>query len=502
MTQQIEKTQESTSSQNQIRNVRIQKMNNLRERGLNPYPYGYDKDIMAQDLQDKYKDLAVGEETEDYYHVAGRVMANRNTGMFIDLVDASGKIQIFSHKENLSEEDLATLKTIDIGDIVGFYGSVRRTPRGELTIKAKSLEILSKSLLPLPEKFHGLTDVETKYRQRYVDMIVNEDVKKTFQQRSLIIQKVREYLINKGFMEVETPMLHPQAGGANARPFITHHNTLDMDMFLRIAPELYLKRLMVGGVSEAIFEINRSFRNEGIDTRHNPEFTMMELYQAYVDYNDMMNLIENLVSSVAKDVLGTTKITFQGKEIDLTPPWDRKTMLGSIKEATGIDFMEIYDAKQAVEAAKKLHVPVDEDMNWGQVVEAVFEEKIEPSLIQPCHIIDYPREISPLAKVHRDNSRLTERFETRINGWELANAFSELTDPIDQRSRFEAQALAKANGDEEAMELDDDFINALEYGMPPTGGMGMGIDRLVMLLTNSQTIRDVIAFPTMRPTEK
>ena len=501
MSQQIEKTQESNSSQNQIRQVRIQKMNNLRERGLNPYPYGYEKDIMAQDLQDKYKDLPIGEEIEDCYHVAGRVMANRNTGMFIDLVDATGKIQIFSHKENLSEEDLKTLKTIDIGDIVGFYGSVRRTPRGELTIKAKSLKILSKSLLPLPEKFHGLTDVETKYRQRYVDMIVNDDVKKTFQKRSLIIQKVREYLINKGFMEVETPMLHPQAGGANARPFITHHNTLDMDMFLRIAPELYLKRLMVGGVSEKIFEINRSFRNEGIDTRHNPEFTMMELYQAYVDYNDMMELTENLVAFVAQEVLGTTKIQYGENEIDLTPPWDRKTMLGAIKEMTGVDFGEFYTAKEAYDKAKSMHIEVDEEMNWGQVVEAVFEEKVEPTLIQPVHIIDYPREISPLAKVHRDNDRLTERFETRVNGWEIANAFSELSDPIDQRHRFEAQALAKANGDEEAMEIDEDYINALEYGLAPTGGMGMGIDRLVMLLTNSPTIRDVIAFPTLKKVE-
>ena len=346
MTQKPEKNQESGSSQSQIRKVRIQKMENLRERGLNPYPYGYDKDIMAQDLQEKYKELPIGEETEDFYHVAGRVMANRNTGMFIDLVDASGKIQIFSHKENLSEEDLKTLKTIDIGDIVGFYGSVRRTPRGELTIKATSLKILSKSLLPLPEKFHGLTDVETKYRQRYVDMIVNDDVRQTFKKRSLIIQKVREYLTGLGFMEVETPMLHPQAGGANARPFITHHNTLDMDMYLRIAPELYLKRLMVGGVSEKIFEINRSFRNEGIDTRHNPEFTMMELYQAYVDYNDMMTLTENLVAHVAKEVLGTTKITYGENEIDLTPPWDRKTMLGAVEEAK--------------EKAKSVHVDADD----------------------------------------------------------------------------------------------------------------------------------------------
>ena len=498
MTQQLEKNQESTSSQNQIRQVRIQKMNNLRERGLNPYPYGYDKDIMAQDLQDKYKDLAVGEEVEDSYHVAGRVMANRNSGMFIDLVDASGKIQIFSHKENLSEEDLQTLKTIDIGDVVGFYGSVRRTPRGELTIKAKSLQILSKSLLPLPEKFHGLTDVETKYRQRYVDMIVNEDVKKTFQQRSLIIQKVREYLINKGFMEVETPMLHPQAGGANARPFITHHNTLDMDMFLRIAPELYLKRLMVGGVSEKIFEINRCFRNEGIDTRHNPEFTMMELYQAYVDYNDMMELTENLVAFVAQEVLGTTKIQYGENEIDLTPPWDRKTMLGAVEEATGIDFNKIETVEEAKEKAKSVNVDADDCDNWGQVVERVFEEKIEGSLIQPIHIYDYPRDISPLAKVHRDNPRLTERFETRVNGWEISNAFSELTDPIDQRARFEAQMEAKAAGDDEAMPIDEDYICALEHGVPPMGGLGLGIDRLIMLLTNSPSIRDVIAFPTLK----
>lgn len=498
MTQQLDKTQESNSSQNQIRQVRIQKMNNLRERGLNPYPYGYDKDIMAQDLQDKYKDLAVGEEIEDCYHVAGRVMANRNTGMFIDLVDASGKIQIFSHKENLSEDDLKTLKTIDIGDIVGFYGSVRRTPRGELTIKAKSLEILSKSLLPLPEKFHGLTDVETKYRQRYVDMIVNDDVKKTFQKRSLIIQKVREYLINKGFMEVETPMLHPQAGGANARPFITHHNTLDMDMFLRIAPELYLKRLMVGGVSEKIFEINRCFRNEGIDTRHNPEFTMMELYQAYVDYNDMMELTENLVAFVAQEVLGTTKIQYGENEIDLTPPWDRKTMLGAVEEATGIDFGKIETVEEAKEKAKSVQIDADDCDNWGQVVERVFEEKIEGSLIQPIHIYDYPRDISPLAKVHRDNPRLTERFETRVNGWEISNAFSELTDPIDQRARFEAQMAAKAAGDEEAMPIDEDYICALEHGVPPMGGLGLGIDRLIMLLTNSPSIRDVIAFPTLK----
>ena len=298
--------------------------------------------------------------------------------------------------------------------------------------------------------------------------------------------------------QVETPMLHPQAGGANAKPFITHHNALDMDMFLRIAPELYLKRLMVGGLSEKIFEINRSFRNEGIDTRHNPEFTMMELYQAYVDYNDMMVLTENLVSSVAQEVLGTMKIQYGENEIDLTPPWDRKTMLGAVREATGIDFNTVFTVEDAKEKAKSVGVNAEDCDNWGQVIDLIFEEKVEPSLIQPVHIIDYPRDISPLAKVHRDNDRLTERFETRVNGWEIANAFSELTDPIDQRMRFEAQALAKVNGDEEAMSIDEDFICALEHGMPPAGGLGIGIDRIVMLLTNSPSIRDVIAFPTMR----
>ena len=491
-------THESISPKENIRQGRIQKLNDLTDKGINPYPYSFNKDANAQDLQDKYKDLAIGEETEDCYSIAGRIMAMRNTGMFIDLMDASGKIQIFCHKENMDEEAIKTLKLIDIGDIVGFYGSIRRTPRGELSIKAKNYKLLSKALLSLPEKFHGLTDVETRYRQRYVDLIVNEESRDTLKKRSLIVQKMREYLIKEGFLEVETPMLHPQAGGANARPFVTHHNTLDMEMFLRIAPELYLKRLMVGGLSEKIFEINRSFRNEGCDTRHNPEFTMIELYQAYVDYNEMMALAENMVSSIAQDVLGTMKIKFGDKEIDLTPPWDRKTMLGAIKEYTGIDFNTYFTAKEAAEQAKKMGIETEETDNWGQILDKIFEEKVEPHLIQPIHIIDYPRDISPLAKVHRDNDRLTERFETRINGWEVANAFSELTDPIDQRYRFEAQARAKAQGDEEACDIDEDFINALEYGMPPTGGMGMGIDRIVMLLTNSQTIREVIAFPTMR----
>lgn len=489
---------EGISPKENIRQGRMQKLTDLADKGINPYPYSFNKDAQASDLQEKYKDLPVEKETEDFYSVAGRVMAMRNSGMFIDLMDDSGKIQIFCHKENMDEELIKTLKLIDVGDIVGFYGSIRRTPRGELSIKAKNYKLLAKALLSLPEKFHGLTDVETRYRQRYVDLIVNEESRDTLRKRSLIIQKIRRYLIEQGFLEVETPMLHQQAGGATAKPFLTHHNALDMDMFLRIAPELHLKRLMVGGLSEKIFEINRCFRNEGIDTRHNPEFTLLELYQAYVDYNEMMALTENMVSTIAQDVLGTMKIKYGDKEIDLTPPWDRKTMLGAIKEYTGIDFNEFYTAKEAAEQAERMGIHTETTDNWGQVLDKIFEEKVEPHLIQPIHIIDYPRDISPLAKVHRDNDRLTERFESRINGWEVANAFSELTDPIDQRGRFEAQARAKAAGDEEACDIDEDYIQALEYGLPPTGGLGVGIDRLVMLLTNSQSIRDVIAFPTMK----
>lgn len=499
MTDELNKTKhESISPKETIRQARVQKLADLADKGINPYPYSYNKDANAKDLQEKYKDLPTGEETEDYYSVAGRIMAMRNSGMFIDLMDASGKIQVFCHKDNLDEEAIKTLKLIDIGDIAGFYGSIRRTPRGELSIKVKRYKLLSKALLSLPEKFHGLTDVETRYRQRYVDLIVNEESRDTLRKRSLIVQKIRQYLTNQGFLEVETPMLHPQAGGATARPFVTHHNSLDMEMYLRIAPELYLKRLMVGGLSEKIFEINRSFRNEGLSPKHNPEFTMIELYQAYVDYNEMMALVENMVSSIAQDVLGTMKIKYGDQEIDLTPPWDRKTMLGAIKEYTGIDFNTFYTAKEAADKAKEMGIEVEDTDKWGQILDKIFEEKVEPHLIQPIHIIDYPRDISPLAKVHRDNDRLTERFESRVNGWEICNAFSELTDPIDQRNRFEAQAKAKAEGDEEACDIDEDFINALEYGMPPTGGMGMGIDRLTMLLTNSQTIREVIAFPTMR----
>ncbi len=488
------------TSLDNLRNIRIQKLNDLVDQGINPYPYMFDRTASAKELQDKYKDLPSGEEDTEVYSLAGRVMAMRNSGMFMDLVDSSGKIQLFSHKENIDEDKLKLLKLLDVGDILGVSGTIRRTPRGELSLKVKNLKILSKSLLPLPEKWHGLTDIETRYRQRYLDMIMNPEVKDTFYKRSQIMKEIRSYLTDHGFLEVETPMLQTLAGGAAARPFKTFHNSLDTEMFLRIAPELHLKRLMVGGLSEKIFEINRNFRNEGLSPKHNPEFTMLELYQAYVDYNEMMVLTENLISTMAEKVLGTTIIDYQGVEIDLTPPWDRMTMLGAIKKFTDVDFGQFLSAPEAIEEAKKLNVDVEDTDSWGQILDKVFEVKVEPHLIQPVHIIDYPRDISPLSKPHRDDNRLVERFETRINGWEVANAFSELTDPIDQKRRFEQQIEARQENDEETpVRIDEDYITALEYGMPPAGGLGVGIDRIIMLLTNSKHIKDVIAFPTLRP---
>jgi lysyl-tRNA synthetase class 2 len=483
-----------------LRDTRIQKLNDLVDKGINPYPYTYDRTASALELQEKYAELPLGEEDSKIFNLAGRIMAIRNSGMFIDLVDSSGKIQLFIHKDNISEEKLGILKLLDVGDLIGACGTIRRTPRGELSLKVKDFKLLSKSLLPLPEKWHGLTDTETRYRQRYLDMIINPGVRETFMKRCQIIKEIRNYLTERSFLEVETPMLQSIAGGASARPFVTYHNTLDMKMYLRIAPELYLKRLMVGGLNEKIFEINRNFRNEGISPRHNPEFTMLELYQAYVDYNEMMVLTENLISSVAQRVLGTMKITFQGTEIDLTPPWQRITMIGSVKKYTNIDFSHFISSEGAAEEAKKIGIHTEEGDPWGVIIDKVFEEKVEPNLIQPIHILDYPRDISPLAKPHRDDSRLVERFETRINGWEIANAFSELTDPIDQRRRFENQVNARQENDYEIpTEIDDDYITALEYGMPPAGGLGIGIDRLIMLLTDSPSIRDVISFPTLRP---
>ncbi len=489
---------QTESSTNPYREARLSKVESLRQKGLNPYPYHFDKSHEAQELHQRYQNLENGEETHNQVRVAGRIMSMRNNGMFIDLHDSSGKIQIFSHKNKLTESQLELLKLLDIGDIIGVTGLVRCTPRGELTVDTQHLEVLCKSLLPLPEKYHGLSDVEIRYRQRYLDLIINPESKKTLRMRSQIISTIRQYLTNKGFMEVETPMLQSIPGGAAARPFITHHNALDMDLYMRIAPELYLKRLVVGGLSEKVFELNRNFRNEGISTRHNPEFTMLELYQAYADYNDMMTLTEDLVTHVAETVLGSCTVVYGGKEINLQGPWARKTMTEIVQEVTAIDFLTIDSLEDAKKAAKSVDVNADKMLTWGHVVECVFSEKVEPTLIQPTHVTDYPLDISPLAKVHRNNPRLTERFESFVNGWEVVNAFSELTDPVEQRKRFEAQMKERELGDDEAQRMDQDFITALEYGLPPTGGWGMGIDRFIMLLTDSPSIRDVIAFPTLR----
>lgn len=482
-----------------IRQDRIDKLEAWRKLGQNPYPYHFEKTASNAELQDKYAGLENGTETEDAVAVAGRVMSVRNSGMFLDLQDPSGKIQGFCHKDTLPEEQLERVKLIDIGDIVGVKGTIRRTPRGELSVRTNHVEILGKSILPLPEKYHGLTDIETRYRQRYLDLIMNPESRDTLVKRSKIIAAIRKLMIEKGFLEVETPMLQTIAGGAAAKPFITHHNTLDIDMYLRIAPELFLKRLIVGGLSEKVFELNRNFRNEGISPRHNPEFTMMELYQAYADYNDMMDLAEEIFITAAKAAGHGTKVNFQGTELDFSRPWARKTMLQCVEEATGVDFNKIESDEEARRKARELGVEIEDYETWGSIVEQVFEVKVEHTLIQPIHITDYPREISPLAKEHRDNPRLVERFETRVNGWEVSNAFSELSNPLDQRDRFEAQLAQREAGDDEAHQMDEDYVTALEYGMPPAGGMGIGIDRLIMLLTDSPNIRDVIAFPTLKP---
>ncbi len=425
-------------------------------------------------------------------------MSMRNSGMFIDLMDTSGKIQIFCHEKTLDEFGQKILACLDLGDLLGVEGVIRRTKRGELTIDALVLTPLAKTLLTLPEKYHGLTDIETRYRQRYLDLIMNQETRDTLRKRSHIIAQMRSYLISHDFLEVETPMLHPIAGGAAAKPFATHHNALDLELYLRIAPELYLKRLIVGGLADRVFEINRCFRNEGVSPRHNPEFTSVELYQAFADYTDMMSLAENMIAHLAQSVCGSMQVPYGELTLDFTPPWPRKTMTDLILQHTGVDFTHM-TAEEAFAAAKALNVHPKKTDPWGKIVETVFGEKAEGHLVQPTHVIDLPKDISPLSKGHRSNPRLSERFESYANCWELANAFSELTDPLDQKDRFEDQLVAKESGDDEAHNMDHDFINALAYGLPPTGGLGIGIDRLVMLLTNSPSIRDVIAFPTMRP---
>lgn len=486
-----------TSESTLHRDSRLAKLRTLEEKGYNPYPYCFKPNAYAADLQEKYKDLEAGAETQDRVTIAGRAMAVRNSGMFIDLKDVSGKIQVFCHKNHLNEEDLALLKSLDVGDIVGVSGYIRRTPRGELSVSAEKFDIIAKSLQPLPEKFHGLTDIDARYRQRYVDFIMNDDSKEIFKKRCRITSAIRRYFEENGFLEVETPMLHPIMGGANAKPFITHHNTLDMDLYLRIAPELYLKRLVVGGF-DRVFEIGRNFRNEGIDKSHNPEFTALEAYQAYADYNDMAELIPNLIKYVAEKVLGTTVLHVGEHDIDLAQPWAKKSMLELVKEYTGADFMEAETLEEAKAMAQKVGVDASDCISWGKVVSEVFDAKVEANLIQPILVMDMPRDISPLAKTHRQNPRLVEHFDAYIAGMEMGCAYSELSNPLEQRERFETQCADREAGDDEAQMLDEDFVNALENGFPPSGGMGMGIDRLAILLTGAETIRDVIAFPTLR----
>ena len=487
---------------NALIDAKIKNLEALKELGVDPYPYTYKVTHHAGDLQKKYEGLTDGEVTEDVVAVAGRIMSNRNSGMFIDLHDATGKIQIFSHKQDVPADVLAQMAYYDIGDLIGVEGIVRRTPRGELTINTKKVTMLGKSIRPLPEKYHGIHDTELKYRKRYLDLIMSTESRDTFRRRSLILASLRKTLIDTGFLEVETPMLHPIPGGTSAKPFLTHHNALDMELYLRIAPELYLKRLIVGGF-ERIFEIGRNLRNEGISVKHNPEFTALEVYQAFADYTDMMTLFEQLVVNAVKDTHdGATKITYGDRDIEFKGPWPRKTMVELVKDVTGIDFLQITDADAAAKAADKAGVAIQPGSPWGKIVETVFGEKVEHTLIQPMIVPDVPKDVMPLAKVHPENPLLTESFEIYINGWEIGPAFSELNDPFDQKDRFMKQVEAREAGDEEAQHLDMDYVEALEYGMPPTGGLGLGVDRLVMLLTDSHSIRDVIAFPTLRNVTK
>ena len=479
--------------------IRREKLNKLQAEGKNPYDITrFNPTHYSQDILGNFEEMEGREVT-----IAGRIMSRRIMGKasFAHILDAKGQIQIFVQINQLGKEEYETFKTYDIGDIIGVTGTVFRTRMGEISVKAAEITLLSKSLRPLPEKWHGLKDPDLRYRQRYLDMIVNPEVRHTFVLRSKIIQAIRRYLDDRGFLEVETPVLHNTAGGAAARPFITHHNTLDLDMYLRIATELHLKRLIVGGFDK-VYEIGRIFRNEGMSIKHNPEFTMIELYEAYSDYKDIMNLTEDMLSTVARKVLGTELITYQGEEINLAPPWKRISMIDAVKEYTGVDFNAISSDEDARKAAKELDVSVENDATWGNVLNEIFEEKVEEHLIQPTFVMDYPIEISPLAKKKKDDPRLTERFELFITGREYGNAYSELNDPIDQRERFMEQARQRAAGNEEAEMMDEDFVNALEIGMPPTGGLGIGIDRLVMLLTDSYSIRDVILFPTMKPKEQ
>ncbi len=482
----------------EILKVRREKLAALQEQGNDPFKITkYDVTHKADDIKANYEAYE-----EKQVSIAGRMMSRRIMGKasFCNIQDANGNIQLYVSRNDLGEDEYAAFKKLDIGDIVGVEGTVFKTKTGEISIHTTKLTLLSKSLLPLPEKFHGLKDIDTRFRQRYVDLIVNPDVKRNFIIRSKFIKFMRKYLDDMGYIEVETPVLNTIVGGASARPFVTHHNTLDIDMYMRIATELPLKRLIVGGM-DRVYEIGRIFRNEGMDPKHNPEFTTVELYQAYADFHDMMDIAEGIISGAAKEIHGTYEIEWLGEKIDLTPGWRRLTMVDAVKEYAGIDFSAITDDMEAVKAAESIGVELSDtaDKTWGNALYACFDQKVEEKLIQPTFITMYPVEVSPLTKASPEDPRLTERFELFICRSELANAYSELNDPIDQRRRFEKQLELRERGDDEAEMLDEDFLTALEYGMAPTGGMGIGVDRAVMLLTNSDTIREVILFPTMKP---
>lgn len=488
---------------NEQRQVRIEKLHKIAEQWI-PFGHRFEWTYHSSDIRKMFADTTAEQfellhPEETLVVFAGRIMAKRGMGKtcFMDLQDRTGRIQSYVRKDMVGEETYALVKMLDIGDIIGVTGHVFRTHMGELSIKANKLEILSKSLRPLPEKWHGLTDKETRYRQRYVDLIVNPEVRDTFEKRSAIIRSVRNILDNHDFLEVETPMMNTIAGGAAARPFVTYHNALDMQLYMRIAPELYLKRLIVGGM-ERVYELGRVFRNEGIDLKHNPEFTSVEIYQAYADYQDMMALTEEIVAKTAEKVLGTMKINYEGTEIDLTPPWDRMTMVEAVKKYANVDFTNVTNLEKARELAKSVNVEVEPVWGIGKIINACFEQYVEDKLVQPVFITGHPKEISPLAKSNQDNPFYTDRFEGYIYTREICNGFTELNDPIDQKERFEKQVEERAAGDEEANMMDADFIRALEYGLPPTGGLGIGIDRLVMFLTNASSIRDVLFFPHMR----
>ena len=482
----------------QLTKVRRDKLRELQESGNDPFQITkYEVNNDSANIKANF-DALEGSQVS----IAGRLMSKRGMGKvsFCDLQDKSGRIQLYARRDEMDEAEYNRFKKFDIGDIVGVKGVVFRTQRGEMSVRVETVTLLSKSLLPLPEKFHGLTNTELRYRQRYVDLIVNPEVKRTFVLRSQFVKHVRDFLDGRGYMEVETPVLNTISGGATARPFITHHNTLDIDMYLRIATELPLKRLIVGGM-DRVYEIGRIFRNEGMDPKHNPEFTTVELYEAYTDFNGMMDLFEDLLSSAAQKILGTYQLEWQGEQIDLTPGWPRLPMHEAVKQYTGLDFMAITSDEEAVAAAKSIGVELPEtaDPTWGNALYEVFDQRVEEKLVQPTFITMHPVDVSPLAKRSPKDPRLTERFELFICRSEMGNAFSELNDPIDQRQRFQKQVELRDKGDDEAGMMDEDFITALEYGLPPTGGLGIGIDRCVMMLTNSDSIREVILFPTMKP---